>query len=257
MKNQHIAILLLAPLLSVPAAAQQFVNWQAVEQLAPGTLITVDEGYKSISCTFERITNDKLFCSTTFIDAAHSQQTREFTFKRSEIGGVQIDTPPRPQSDDVDLSKGSLVMVFGTGAGGGWDSAHQPTAFGGVKLGVGGVTMDLQYDRLNAQNGFSIEGSGLLPLFRFPAFRPGNDHLLLKVLAEPGLGYRAGPGPFGQYASAKALVLLGSKWVRDGELSPYVEYQRRFPFNSPLDGDNRVTVGIMWAALCWQCGGDY
>jgi hypothetical protein len=256
MKNQHLATLLVAPLFATSAPAQQVLAWAAVEKLARGTPITVVETYKEIPCTFERATDDELFCSATFVGAAHSQQTRDFTFKHNEIGGVQIDTPPRPQSDDVDLSKGPLIMVFATGAGGGWDSAHQSTAFGGVKLGVGGLTMDLQYDRLNAQNGFSVEGSGLIPLFRFPAFRPGNDHLLLKVLAEPGLGYRAGPGPFGQYASAKALVLLGNKWALYGGPSPYIEFQRRVPFNSPLDGDNRFTVGIMWAALCWQCGGD-
>jgi hypothetical protein len=114
--------------------------------------------------------------------------------------------------------------------------------------------MDLQYDRLNAQNGFSIEGSSMVPLLRAPRYNPKNDKLFLRAYAEPGLGYRAGSGPFGQYASGKVLVLFGDGWVND-KVSPYVEYQRRFPFNSPLDGDNRIAFGFMWA-LCEHCGLD-
>ena len=114
--------------------------------------------------------------------------------------------------------------------------------------------MDLQYDRLNAKNGFSVEGSGVIPLFRAPRYQPKNDRLFFRLYAEPGLGYRAGDGPFGQYASAKMLVLIGDKWVNGG-VSPYLEFQRRFPFNSPLSGDNRIAFGFMWA-LCEHCGLD-
>ena len=71
------------------------------------------------------------------------------------------------------------------------------------------------------------------------------------------LGYRTG-GILGGYASAKVMMVLFSdqrltsmqtKW------SPYIEVQRRFPFGSPLQGDNRVAVGIMFA-ICKDCGLD-
>lgn len=259
MKVQHIALLLVSSHFSVSARAQRGLAWVEVQNLASGTPISVFESYNKASCVFQRATDDKLFCSYTCDQhSALAPQNRERTFERGEIRQVRINPSPQNQSDDVDDdSKGSLVMVLATGAGGGWNSAREPTSFGGVKLGIAGLTMDLQYDRLNAQNGFSVEGSPLLPLFRVPSFRPANDRLLFKAFAEPGLGYRTGPGPFGQYASAKVLVLLGNKWVKSGGPSPYMEFQRRFPFNSPLDGDNRIAVGIMWAALCWQCGGDY
>ena len=146
-------------------------------------------------------------------------------------------------------------MIAAAGAGGGWHSGYQPDSFAGVKLGLGGLTMDLQYDRVNAQNGFSIEGSGMIPMFRVPRWRPKDDRLLFRAYAEPGLGYRAGDGPFGQYASGKLLVLLGSRWVNNGGASPYIEVQRRFPFNSPLDGDNRIAFGFMFA-VCEHCGLD-
>lgn len=114
--------------------------------------------------------------------------------------------------------------------------------------------MDVQYDRVNGQSGFSIEGSGVVPVFRVPRWRPKDDRLFLRVYAEPGLGYRAGDGPFGQYASAKVLALIGDRWMNE-RASPYMEFQRRFPFNSPLEGDNRLAFGMMFA-VCEHCGFD-
>lgn len=252
MNNQRIALLMLAPLLAAPASAQQSLDWQSVGKLAPGTLISV-KTHQYTACAFQRATEDKLFCSLKFKGSDFHGSNGDRTFDWREIRDVHAITMADYQSDYVDYSKGFLVLTLAAGAGGGWDSARQPTSFAGVKAGMDGLSLDLQYDRLNAQNGFSVEGSGVLPLFRVPAFRPKNDRLLFKLFAEPGFGYRAGPGPFGQYASAKALVLLGGKWLKDGGPSPYIEFQRRFPFNSPLDGDNRITVGFMFA-LCEQCG---
>jgi hypothetical protein len=49
-------------------------------------------------------------------------------------------------------------------------------------------------------------------------------------------------------------MLLGDKWRKsDGGASPYVEFQRRFPFGDPLHGDNRIAAGILFA-LCGHCG---
>jgi hypothetical protein len=94
----------------------------------------------------------------------------------------------------------------------------------------------------------------MLPLFRYPGPSKDDSKNFIRVYAEPGLGYRAGGGPFGQYSSAKVMVVLFSnKRLGLDNGSPYVEFQRRFSFNSPLHGDNRVTVGIM-VALCSSCG---
>lgn len=97
----------------------------------------------------------------------------------------------------------------------------------------------------------------MLPVFRFPGPQKDKAKNYLRVYAEPGAGYRTG-GFLGGYASAKVMMVLFSderltslqtKW------SPYVEVQRRFPFGSPLQGDNRVAVGIMFA-ICKDCGLD-
>lgn len=95
-----------------------------------------------------------------------------------------------------------------------------------------------------------------MPLFRVPAFQkyvsPGadlnRDSTFVKLYAEPGVGYRADGGPFGGYTSAKMLFLLTNKsgW------QPYLEIQRRFPFDAPLQGDNRIAIGVM-ASLCEHC----
>jgi len=45
------------------------------------------------------------------------------------------------------------------------------------------------------------------------------------------------------------LTSSGTKW------SPYIEVQRRFPVDSLLKGDTRVTFGIMMA-ICEHCGFD-
>jgi hypothetical protein len=37
--------------------------------------------------------------------------------------------------------------------------------------------------------------------------------------------------------------------------SPFVEIQRRLPFGSPLRGDTRITIGVLFAA-CNHCGLD-
>lgn len=87
------------------------------------------------------------------------------------------------------------------------DSSHQPTSFAGVKIG-GPFALDLQYDRIHGKSGFSTEGSAELPLFRVPRFREDKEIKFLKLYAEPGVGYRAGGGPFGGYSSAKVMAVL-------------------------------------------------
>ena len=268
MKNQHLAILLLAPLLATPALAKSKLDWQTIEQLPPGTHIYVHI-WAGWECSLQRATDNKLFCTTEYRGSPYkgTHEHADQVINRADIHHF-CDTKNDTCSDrdhylcvgewDVcgawDSSEGTPFLIAAAGAGGGWHPGYEPNSFAGVKLGLGGLTMDLQYDRLNTQNGFSVEGSGVFPVFRVPRWNPKNDRLFFRVYAEPGLGYRAGDGSFGQYASAKVLVLIGDRWMND-KASPYIEFQRRFPFNSPLDGDNRIAVGMMWA-VCEHCGLD-
>ena len=196
---------------------------------------------------------DELFCTVNNAAGSASRKLPdvELNFQRKDILTVHIEL--------VDHSKGFLDMVVAAGGGGGLDYFHQPTEFFGVKLG-GAFTLDLQYDRIQGNSGFSTEGSALIPLFRVPPIQkyliPGmkqdRDRKFLKLYAEPGVGYRAGNGSYGGYSSAKVMVaLLSDAWK--GNASPYVEFQRRFPFGSPMQGDNRVAIGVM-IAICGQCG---
>lgn len=171
--------------------------------------------------------------------------------------------------EDLSSWLGLLMAVEG---GTGWSTTPvlSPAAYAGVKLGLPvkltpgtppktlyTFTLDLGYDRMASRSGFSTEVSAMLPVLRFPGPQKDKTKNYLRIYAEPGAGYRAG-GFLGGYASAKVMMVLFSdqrltslktKW------SPYVEVQRRFPFSSPLQGDNRVAVGIMFA-ICKDCGLD-
>jgi hypothetical protein len=180
---------------------------------------------------------------------------------------AQMETNKSPE----DLSNW-LALLMAVEGGSDWSAtpALSPTAYGGVKLGLPvkltpdtppktlyTFTLDLGYDRIASRSGFSAELSAMLPVFRFPAPKKDKEKNYVRIYAEPGLGYRFG-GILGGYASAKVMMVLFSdqrltstttKW------SPYVEMQRRFPFNAPLQGDNRMAVGIMFA-VCKDCGLD-
>src|SRR5579872_1931127 len=162
-----------------------------------------------------------------------------------------------------------LVMAAQGGGGVSANSQHQPAAFAGIKLGMVvdfgpskqppkdkysyTCTLDLAYDRIQGQSGFSTEVSGMLPIVRFPGPQSDRRKNFIRVYAEPGLGYRAG-GDFGGYASAKVMIALFSdKRLNFDDFSPYVEIQHRFPFTAPLRGDSRISIGVM-IALCNHCG---
>ena len=248
MKQHLIAFLLLAsPLTS--SAADRKPDWKAVQNISPGThiLVTANGGRY---CAFQRATEDQLFCTMNYPGSTYRGPHPDYVFSRAEVRDVCVGEAAFCNA--FDASEGNPVLMAALQAGGGWSNGFTPAAFAGAKLGFGGLTLDLQFDRLKGRNGFSTEGSWMIPVLRVPTYRQENDRLFFRAYAEPGLGYRAGGGPFGQYASAKALVLFGKKWV-DGGTSPYVELQRRFPFASPLNGDNRIAVGIM-VAVCEHCG---
>lgn len=147
-----------------------------------------------------------------------------------------------------DYSKRPPSLLFALEGGGGLDSTHQAISFAGLKVS-GPIGWDLKYDRIQGKNGCSFESQAMLPIFRIPQFRENNKNKFLRFYAEPGLGYRGGGGPFGGYSSAKVMAVLlpsKSKWL-DSMGAPYVEFQRRFPFESPLQGDYRLTIGVMIA----------
>ena len=189
-----------------------------------------------------------------------------------QTGGATNKTPEtKPDKSKPDDLSDYFPILTAAEAGGGFTSGAPsgPTAFSGAKIGinlpVGGryprltlrtFTLDLQYDRIQSKNGFSTELSVMLPIFRHPKPLADSSRNYLRIYAEPGAGYRSGSGAFGGYASAKVMLA----WLSDDRLnfqrlSPFVEFQRRFPFSAPLRGDNRVTLGVM-VALCNQCGLD-
>ncbi|MFZ1086949.1 MAG: hypothetical protein WAN35_18450, partial [Terracidiphilus sp.] len=173
----------------------------------------------------------------------HEQRQKDLVFNRAEIREMRI-VP-------MDDSQGPFAMMLAAGGGGGWDSTGHTNGFGGVKIG-GPYSLDLQYDRIQGHNGFSTEGSAVIPIFRFPRFEENKNGRFIKIFAEPGVGYRAGDGPYGGYSSAKAMAVFLSGKSSDGWAAPYIEYQRRFPFDSPMQGDNHVTIGWM-LAFCIHC----
>ncbi len=168
-------------------------------------------------------------------------------------------TPPgkTDSKPPADLSKWpGLLIAFEGGSGLSTSPNPSPTAYGGIKIGGSGFSLDLGYDRVPSHNGFSAELSGMLPVLRFPGPQKDDMKNYLRVYAEPGLGYRAGGGG-GFYPSAKVMIVLfsdrrltsyvGTKW------SPFIEVQRRFSLQPGQPGDTRVTVGIMMA-ICEHCG---
>jgi hypothetical protein len=247
MRDQQIALFMFASLMAAPGAAAQVMDWQAVEKLAPNTRIWV-KAQRQTYCYFQGATEDELFCEFVPKPSSSQKQDSDLVFNRNDVCEVRI-----AAEDDYDYSKGSLSLIIAAGSGGGWDFTHRPNAFGGIKIG-GEATLDLQYDRIQGHSGFSTEGSAVLPLFRLPGYKPFKERKFVKVFAEPGVGYRAGAGSFGGYGSAKAMAVLLTDTWSDKWVAPYVEFQRRFPFGSPLQGDNRIGFGVMLVALCEHCG---
>lgn len=172
---------------------------------------------------------------------------------------------PLTKHEDLSDYLGFLVAAH---LGGGLDSTqHQPSVFGGIKIGFpsGGtanppavlrtVTLDVGYDRIQSRHGFSGELSVMLPIARFPTpHTPRATYA--RIYVEPGAGMRAGEGEFGSYASAKAMVVLFSDDRLTSSNAPpsfFLEVQRRFPLTAMLNGDTRVTIGLM-VAICNHCG---
>lgn len=161
-------------------------------------------------------------------------------------------TPP-PE----DLSKWFSLLLATEGGGGlGANPQRQPSAYGGVKLGASWWTLDLGYDRVESNNGFSAEFSAMLPVFRFPRPQSNPSRNYVRLYAEPGFGRRFGDG-FHGYSSAKVMIaLLSDDRIARYTWSPYIELQHRFPLNTfGSGGDTRIAIGVM-LPLCTHCGLD-
>lgn len=172
--------------------------------------------------------------------ASSSGQTSGNTGTASPNSGVK---PP-------DTSDSLALMLAAQGGGGVLSHPSGPTAYGGVKIGIGYGELSLGYDRIQAHNGFSIDGSALLPVIRFPRPQWGENKNFVRIYTEPGVGNRTGSGQFGGYLSAKVMVALLSNKRLSGDTwegSPYLEVERRFPFQSLGQGDTRISFGLMLA----------
>lgn len=150
-----------------------------------------------------------------------------------------------------------LGFLMGAEGGGGFlSSPRQPTAYAGVKIGGNGGVLSLGYDRIHARSGASGEFTGMFPMVRFPGLQKDESKNYLRLYLEPGIGYRVGGGGFGPYFTAKAMLafLSDKRLTSDKNLpSPYLEFERRFPFSSLSHGDNRIAFGLM-LAICHHCG---
>jgi len=157
---------------------------------------------------------------------------------------------PNTGTKSLDLSDSLLLMVAAQGGGGILSNPSGPTAYGGVRIGLGPGMLSMGYDRIQAHSGFSIDGSALLPVVRFPAPQRDETKNFVRIYAAPGVGNRVGSGLFGGYLSAKVMVALLSNQRLTGDTwagSPFLEIERRFPFRALGQGDTRITVGFMLA----------
>jgi hypothetical protein len=162
----------------------------------------------------------------------------------------------------------SFDMIVGINGGGGFDSSspRRPVAYAGVKFGGGccargkhpreralTVTFDLGYDRLRSRNGVSGELSVMIPVIRFP--NPGTNEAkkFIRIYAEPGAGVRVGGGASAYYSGKAMIALMSDRQISTFGGSAVLEIQRRFPVTSPLHGDTRVMIGLMYP-LCKHCG---
>ncbi|MGD0628787.1 MAG: hypothetical protein ABR987_05515 [Terracidiphilus sp.] len=245
MKLVQIVVLLFLSLGSASISAAHALDWESVQNLKPLTQIDVSTQHRT-RCYFLKATSDNLFCQRRLRASSSPGSDSDLLFNREDI--VEVRMVP------VDQWSGFLDLLFMAGGGADLNSAYQPSGFAGTRLG-GAITLDLKYDAIQGKSGFSTQGTGVLSLFRFPGPREDQNKKFVKLYAEPGVGYRAGGGPFGFYTSAGLLALF----LPEGKVAmpmPYIEFERRFPFNSPLGGDNRISVGVS-IAFCQGCSGNY
>ncbi len=127
MRYQHIVTLVLFLFVCVPASGRQVGSWQAVEDLDPGTRISVKEhrGFPAFPCNFERADDQVLVCSTV-----HPVPfgPRRFTFKRGSVRRVRLE-----YSDAFNARVGGAIG-FGAGATIGAVACRGPDCRNGARV---------------------------------------------------------------------------------------------------------------------------
>src|ERR1039458_5692717 len=106
MKNQRIVLFFFALLTAASGTAAQTLDWQAVEKLSPRTWISV-ETQKRTECSFQKATDNKLFCEFTHEDwlSGFHDRRSNLVFNREEIREVRI-----ANHDNYDYSQGPLSL---------------------------------------------------------------------------------------------------------------------------------------------------
>jgi hypothetical protein len=144
-----------------------------------------------------------------------------------QTSGNRCTASPNSGIKSPDPSDSLLLMVAAQGGGGLLSNPSGPTAYAGAKIGLVSAILSLGYDRIQAYNGFSIDGSALLPVVRFPGPQRDETKNFVRIYAEPGVGDRVGSGQFGGYLSAKVMVaLLSNKRLTGDTLRNPVEGER-------------------------------
>ena len=93
----------------------------------------------------------------------------------------------------------------------------------------------------------------MIPVIRVPNPGANEAKKFIRVYAEPGAGVRTGGVAFAYYSGKAMIALMSDRQISAFSGSAILEVQRRFPVTSPLRGDTRVMIGIMYP-LCRHCG---
>jgi hypothetical protein len=107
MRHKRNIILLAAGFLLVSYASAQVTNWQNVQDLPPGTPISVKAAHR-IRCDFIAATDEELACEQTIRGQFMFPSSHRFRFERRRIREVRREHPDR-----------GTVIGAGIGAGAG------------------------------------------------------------------------------------------------------------------------------------------
>jgi len=134
MKTLRAAFALLVLLLVTSSLHAQRRDWQAVEQIAPGSVIHVKGRHiYGTTCVFQQATNDALICEPR-PELARYGMLRDFRFDRRYIREVRLE-----RSDDTNTAIGALIGA-GIGATLGSATPNNGTLTrGGRVLVLGGL----------------------------------------------------------------------------------------------------------------------
>jgi hypothetical protein len=127
--KRKIVSLLFVVLIFASSGRAQTGDWQAVENLRPGTRISVKARHR-VGCVFQRATEDELACRRLYRSLRLSS---EIVFDRQSVREVRLE-----RSDEAN---GAVVAAIGAGAGaavGASNGSGTSTREGGAIL-LGGI----------------------------------------------------------------------------------------------------------------------